>query len=60
LAKARLGEQDCNAAVLGSILTSSTVSLLRAGRNYYSVSKIKSQDVRRPFLSKKNNSDENL
>jgi hypothetical protein len=58
LAKARLGEPDCNAAVPGSIQASSfdpgfLHSLLRGGRNHDCVSKIKSQDVRRPFLSKK-------
>jgi hypothetical protein len=44
---------DCNVAVLGSIPAFLTDSLLRGGRSHGCVSKIKSQDVRRSFLSKK-------
>jgi hypothetical protein len=46
-----LGEPDCSSGFDPGFLH----SLLRGGRNYDCVSKIKSQDVRRPFLSKKNN-----
>jgi hypothetical protein len=54
LVKGRLGEPDCNAAVPGSIPASSTVSCGAAGiMTVYQ--KSKSQNVRRPFLSKKKN-----
>jgi hypothetical protein len=54
LAKVRLGEPDCNAAVPGSIPAPRLPPQShRCGRNYDCVSKVKPQDVRRPFLSKK-------
>jgi hypothetical protein len=54
LAKARLGEPDCLLLRSSSGFDAGFLhSLLRGGRKNDCVSKIKSQDVRLPFLSKK-------